>query len=120
MLKGDNYDVFAVFDGHDGPRAAGFASHALMDMFNSESWKSLTRSSLEAQKENIPLALKEFFKETEKQFFRGIRSTIEEKRSLQAIIPPVSRVLKHMLCQIALRMRCIAKLTCCNADTSVC
>ena len=94
MLKGDNYKVFAVFDGHDGPRAAGFASHALMDMFNSESWKSVTSAPLETQKENIPLALTEFFKETDNQFFRSIRSAIEEKRSLQAIIPPVSHVWK--------------------------
>jgi len=82
--------VFAVFDGHDGPRAAGFASHYFMEYFSTDSWKTLARASPEAQKENIPLALKEFFKATEKEFFMSIRSVIEEKRTLQAIIPPVS------------------------------
>lgn len=90
VLEGDNFKAFAVFDGHDGPRAAGFASHYFMEYFNTDSWKTLARASPETQKDTIPLALKEFFKATEKEFFMSIRSVIEEKRTLQAIIPPVS------------------------------
>ena len=85
VLDGGKYQTFGVFDGHDGQRAAGFASHYLMELFSTTSWKSIVEKS----QENIPHALKEFFAATEKEFFRSIKASIDEKESLQAIIPKV-------------------------------
>ena len=90
VLKDDNFTAVGVFDGHDGPRAAGFASNYFVQYFNTDSWQSLARASPQQQKETIPLALKEFFKAAEKEFFNSIRSVIDEKNTLQAIIPRVS------------------------------
>ncbi len=88
-LDGGDFEAFAVFDGHDGPRAAGFASNFLMELFTSPSWKSVVAS----KPENITHALREFFKLTESEFFKSIRPIIEEKKALQAVIPSVgSRV----------------------------
>ena len=85
VLDGGKFLAFGVFDGHDGPRAAGFASHYLMEQFSTKSWKSV----VERGGENIPLVLKEFFSATEKDFFKSIKAGIDEKVSLQAIIPKV-------------------------------
>ena len=85
VLDGGMYLAFGVFDGHDGPRAAGFASHYLMELFSTKSWKSV----VEKGSENIPHVLKEFFRATENDFFKSIQASIDEKLSLQAIIPKV-------------------------------
>lgn len=85
-----NCHVFGVFDGHDGPRAAGFASNYFIQYFSSEEWKSLVSLSPQAQRVQIPLALKEFFKAAERDFFNSIRSSIEERKQLQRTIPSVS------------------------------
>ena len=92
--------VFAVFDGHDGPRAAGFASNFFIQYFSSESWKAVVSLSPHAQREQIPIALKEFFKAAEKEFFHSIRHHIEERNQLQRTIPQVClccRLLKNFL-----------------------
>ena len=89
-LAGENFKVYGVFDGHDGPRAAGYASNCFMEYFNSDSWKSLVRLPPQVRKEQIPMALREFFRAAEKEFFDSIRSAIEEKKELQRDIPSVS------------------------------
>ena len=89
-LKEENVKVFGVFDGHDGPRAAGFTSNYFIEYFNTDSWKSLVSLSPQAQREQIPVALREFFKAAEKEFFKSIRSAIEEIKQLQRTIPAVS------------------------------
>ena len=82
-LDGGTYQVFGVFDGHDGPRAAGFASNYMMELFNSSSWKRIHNS-------DVPIALREFFTAADKDFFLSIKSSTDEKERLQAMIPPVS------------------------------
>ena len=89
-LEGENFKVFAVFDGHDGPRAAGFAANYFYEYFNTESWKSLITQRTQVQREMIPDALKEFFRAAEKEFFNSIRPAIVEKQQLQRTIPSVS------------------------------
>lgn len=87
-LDGDNFQVFAVFDGHEGPRAAGFASNYFVQLFSSDSWKRLV--ARKSASKDILKALGEFFKSTEKDFFKSIKPIIDEKNALQAVIPPVS------------------------------
>lgn len=81
-IEGNNFCTFGVFDGHDGPKAAGFASNYILEVFNSPSWQRI-------EARDIPLALEEFFKTTDKEFFRSIKSSIDEKEALQSMIPPV-------------------------------
>ncbi len=85
-LEGDGFQVFAVFDGHDGPRAAGFASNYFMEHFQSSSWQRVVPRDSRA----VQTALQEFFRSTEADFFRSIQPFIDEKNTLQAVIPPVS------------------------------
>ena len=88
-LEGDNFCSFGVFDGHDGPKAAGFASNYLLEVSNYllEVFNSPTWNRLEAR--DIPLALEDFFKTTDKEFFRSIKSSTDEAEALQSMIPPV-------------------------------
>jgi TAK1-binding protein 1 len=86
-LVGENFKVYGVFDGHDGPRAAGYASNYFMEYFNSDSWKTLVRLPSQVRREQIPMALREFFKAAEKEFFNSIRPAIEERKQLQRTIP---------------------------------
>ena len=79
------FQVFAVFDGHDGERAAHLASTYMEQLFKSQSWDSIVRQS----GEYISDALMEFFRATEKEFFGSIRSYIDERNRLQARIPQV-------------------------------
>ena len=81
-LDGGTYQAFGVFDGHDGPRAAGFASNYMMELFNSSSWKRI-------QDSDVPIALREFFTAADRDFFQSIKSSIDEKERIQAMIPPV-------------------------------
>ena len=81
-LDGGTYQVFGVFDGHDGPRAAGFASNYMMELFNSSSWKRI-------HNRDVPIALREFFTAADRDFFMSIKSSTDEKERLQAMIPPV-------------------------------
>lgn len=81
-LDGGNYQALGVFDGHDGPRAAGFASNYMMELFNSSSWKRIHDS-------DVPIALREFFTAADRDFFQSIKSSIDEKERIQAMIPPV-------------------------------
>ena len=85
-LEKRTFKVFAVFDGHDGERAAGFASSYMRELFNSGSWEGAVRQGGEI----IATALEQFFKATETQFFRSIQSTISEVQALKAAIPAVS------------------------------
>ena len=90
VLENDDCKVFGVFDGHDGPRAAGFASNYFIEYFSTESWRSIISLPPSVQRKQIPMALTEFFKAAEKEFFKSIRSSIEEKKQLQRTIPSVS------------------------------
>ena len=81
-VEGGTFQTFGVFDGHDGPRAAGFASNYIVDLFNSPSWRRIVAG-------DIPQALEEFFKAADKDFFQSIKSSIDEKEALQSVIPPV-------------------------------
>ena len=89
QLELNNCKVFGVFDGHDGPRAAGFASNYFVEYFSTDSWQTLISLPPQVQKQQIPLALKEFFKAADKEFFKSIRSSIEERKQLQRTIPSV-------------------------------
>ena len=94
-LDGGTYLAFGVFDGHDGPRVAGFASNYLMELFNTSSWKKIAENQ---DMDMIGQAMGEFFKATEKDFFKSISRSVLEKDSLQAVIPSVSE--RHSLCPI--------------------
>ena len=89
--------VYGVFDGHDGPRAAGFASNYFIQYFSTESWKSLISLPSEIQRQQIPMALREFFKAAEKEFFQSIKQHIDERKQLQRIIPQVQVVVWGLL-----------------------
>ena len=80
------FKAFAVFDGHDGERAVGFASSYLRELFYNPSWERAVASGGEI----VPKALEEFFKATDREFFKSIRSVIDEVQTLKAAIPPVS------------------------------
>ena len=80
------FKAFAVFDGHDGERAVGFASSYMRELFFNTSWERAVANGGEI----VPKALEEFFKATEREFFKSIRSVIDEVQSLKAVIPPVS------------------------------
>lgn len=92
VLDGGNFQAFGVFDGHDGPRAAGFASNFFMELFHTTSWRKVATEGTK----DISMALKEFFIAAEREFFQSIRCHIEDKKALQAVIPSVS----HALCEI--------------------
>lgn len=85
-LEGPNYKVFGVFDGHDGPRAAGFASNYMMQLFDTTSWISVVKNG---NSSIIHEALVEFFRATEKDFFKSIQRYIDEKEITQRRIPSV-------------------------------
>ena len=84
--------VLGVFDGHDGPRAAGFSSNFFIQFFSSDSWKTVISLPPNEQRIQIPMALKEFFKAAEREFFNSIRHHIEEKQQLQKTIPQVKYI----------------------------
>ena len=80
------YKAFGVFDGHDGPRAAGFASNYILQLFDTVSWMKLVKSN---DSNIVCEALKEFFVVTDKDFFKGMERYINEKESIQRRIPQV-------------------------------
>lgn len=82
-LDGGDFQAFGVFDGHDGPRAAGFTSNFIMELFTTRSWKTIVSTG----GMDIVQALPEFFRAAERDFFNGLRRYIEEKNALQAVIP---------------------------------
>ena len=84
--KGPGYKIFAVFDGHEGPRAAGFASNYMMQLFDTPSWSHIVRQDNPAI---ICEALHEFFRTTENDYFKSIQPFIDEKERLQKKIPSV-------------------------------
>ncbi len=85
-LENSDYRVFAVFDGHDGGRAAGFASSYMHQLFATPSWNHIVA---QAKPAIIHEALNEFFKVTEQDFFKSIQRFIAETEYLQSIIPQV-------------------------------
>ena len=85
-LEKGQFKVFAVFDGHDGGRTAGFASNYMRELFSATSWDRAVSSGGEI----VAQALEQFFKTTDKEWFRSIRSYITEIQSLKSVIPPVS------------------------------
>ena len=82
------FKAFAVFDGHDGERAVGFASSYMRELFYNVSWERAVANGGEI----VPKALEEFFKATDREFFKSIRQYINEVQSLKAAIPPVSQI----------------------------
>ena len=102
-LEMRTFKAFAVFDGHDGERAVGFASSYLRELFYNLSWERAIASGGEI----VPKALEEFFKATEKEFFKSIRQYINEVQSLKAAIPPVSSNDLHIGCCIS-QSKCIS------------
>ena len=69
------YQVVALFDGHDGPRAVDHVCKYVENRLNTTRPKSVNVSTLE----NV-------FLETEKNFFETIRVYVEEKQALEAIM----------------------------------
>ena len=88
-LETRTFKAFAVFDGHDGERAVGLASSYMRELFYNVSWERAVAKGGEV----VPQALEEFFKATDREFFKSIRQYITELQSLKAIIPPVSCLL---------------------------
>ncbi len=85
-LETRTFKAFAVLDGHDGERAVGFASSYLRELFYNTSWERAVANGGEI----VPKALEEFFKATDREFFKSIRNVIDEVQTLKAAIPPVS------------------------------
>ena len=85
-MESRTFKAFAVFDGHDGERAVEFASNYMRELFYNVSWERAVANGGEI----VPKALEEFFKATDKEFFKSIEQYITEMQSLKAIIPPVS------------------------------
>lgn len=88
-LEKATFKVFAVFDGHDGGRAAGFASSYMRELFKSISWERAVSNGGEI----IAKALEQFFVATDREFFRSLQPTISEVKALKSAIPPVSYAL---------------------------
>ena len=85
-VEGERFKVFAVFDGHNGPRAAGFASNYLLKLLQQQFWKNVVNRS---DHNVIAEVLTSLFEDTEKQFFESIDRYIRQKRRLQDKIPQV-------------------------------
>ena len=86
-MEGGDFQVMAVFDGHDGARAAGFASNYILGLFYTQSWHHLVHRGYQ----NIPHALQEFFLAAERDFFLSIKHYTREFQEVQASIPAVSK-----------------------------
>ena len=87
VFDGNDYQVLGVFDGHDGGRAAGFASNYMRELFDMDSWKTVIGNR--DQDSMIPQVLAEFFKATDREFFRSIEKDIEWKEIYTSLIPEV-------------------------------
>lgn len=87
VFEGQGYQVLGVFDGHDGARAAGFASNYMMELFGMDSWKKVVGDT--SQDNIVPQVLTEFFKTTDREFFKSIERDIELKEIYTALIPEV-------------------------------
>lgn len=85
-MEGGNFQVMAVFDGHDGARAAGFASNYMLGLFYTQSWHHIVHGG----HRNIRHALEEFFLAAERDFFQSIEQYTREFKQVQASIPAVS------------------------------
>ena len=70
------YQVLALFDGHDGPRAVDHVCKYVGNRLNTTRPKSVD-------------ALRDVFLETESKFFDSIGVYVKEKQALGAVIPPV-------------------------------
>ena len=82
-----DFTVLGVFDGHDGSRASGFTSSYMMGLFDMPSWRSIVENADPAMMDQV---LTEFFRDTENEFFKSIQRFVDEKESLQRVIPQVS------------------------------
>ena len=82
-----NYQVFGVFDGHDGPRAVEFAVKRMTEFFGMQSWETVMKGEDSAL---VTTCLEEFFKTTEKEFFDYISHDVGFKEAISACIPKVS------------------------------
>ena len=92
-MEGGDFQVMAVFDGHDGARAAGFASNFVLSLFGTQSWRQLVRHG----REHINHALQEFFLAAEKEFFQSIERHTHEWEQLRTALPAVSHVTRCQL-----------------------
>ena len=73
------YQVVALFDGHDGPRAVDYV-------------RKYVKNELERARSVTLTTLQELFVETETDFFENIRIYVEERQRLRNAIPPVGAV----------------------------
>lgn len=92
-----DYVVFGVFDGHDGSRASGFASAYMRSLFDMQSWRSILGNP---NTDIMRQAMGEFFRDTEKEFFKSIQKFIDEKDRLQQAIPQVSQLPSFLIAQL--------------------
>ena len=72
----NRYQVVALFDGHDGPRAVDHVCKYVGNRLNTTRSKSVN-------------ALRKVFLETESKFFESIGVYVKEKQALEAVIPLV-------------------------------
>lgn len=87
--EGDGFQTLGVFDGHDGVKAAGFASNFMMGLFQAQSWKTVVANP--NKKSLLSMVFEEFFTTTDKEFFRSIKKDIEMKEVFTARIPEVRK-----------------------------
>ena len=85
-VEGDKFKVLCVFDGHDGSRAAGFASNYLLKLLHQRFWMNIVDK---ADSSVICEALQVLFLDTEEKFFGSIENFIQQKKRLQEKIPQV-------------------------------
>ena len=89
IIYANKYSLcMCVFDGHDGSRAVKFVQKYMKgNIFDTKSWMKLSEFN---RHEEIESALAEFIRVTEKDFFKNIKTYIDEKVYLQSQIPKVS------------------------------
>lgn len=78
------FDIYAVFDGHDGSRASQFVN----DIFQHVLVQRFERDEIYT-KEQIQDALKSVFSEVEQEYFVSLEPFMFEKVRLQSMIPEV-------------------------------
>ena len=86
-IDGASFQVFGVLDGHDGCKAAGFASNYMAEMFSTQSWRKIMNST-----DAIPDMMRELFTAADRDFFKSVDKHVRERKRLQDRIPQVSFV----------------------------
>lgn len=87
IFPNSNSLCMCVFDGHDGSRAVQYVRQYMKgNIFDTKSWMKLSEFN---HHEEMESALAEFFRVTDKDFFKSIKQYIDEKIYLQSQIPKV-------------------------------